>query len=362
MVLYGPANSRRHCIARPLIAAPAVVLTMLQFSPAAAAEPKTDPLFTSHDTLHVEIEAPLSMLAEDRPDEEEFPGKLRYTEDDGRQLELDMVVRTRGRLRRSKEVCDFPPLRLNFRKSQLDGTLFDKQDKIKLVAHCENASHRYAQAVLAEYLAYRVFNVLTDRSFNARLLNVTYVFSDDDRTIDTFAVLIEDKDRLAQRLKARTVNTERVQEADIEPANLNLTSVFQYFIGNTDFSPIAGPPDSECCHNQVLFKRKHGLDITVPYDFDQSGFVDAPHAQPNPRFRLRSVEERLYRGRCINNDILPATLQLFRERRGDIEGIIRSQPELARGKERDILKYIAGFYETIDDANRVQSDLVGKCL
>ena len=339
-----------------------MVLALLQFSPAAAAETKPDPLFTSHETLNVEIEAPLRMLAEDRPDEEEFPGKLRYTEDDGRQLELDMVVRTRGRLRRSKEICDFPPLRLNFRKSQLDGTLFDKQDKIKLVAHCGNSSHRYEQALLAEYLVYRVFNVLTDRSFNARLLNVTYVFSDADRTMETFAVLIEDKDRLGKRLKAKTVNTQRVRVVDIEPANLNLTSVFQYFIGNTDFSPIAGPPDSECCHNQALFERKHGLDITVPYDFDQSGFVNAPHAQPNSRFRLRSVRDRLYRGRCINNDVLPATLQFFQERRGDIEAVVRSQPELARGKEKDILDFIAGFYETIADPDRVQSNLVNKCL
>ena len=362
MILFGPATARRHCIARLLTAAPAVICTTLLLAAAAAAGTGTDPLFASHDTLRVEIEAPLRMLADERPDEEEFPGKFRYTEDDGRRLELDMVVRTRGRLRRSKDVCDFPPLRLNFRKSQLDDTIFDKQDKIKLVAHCGNSSHRYEQALLAEYLAYRVFNALTDRSFHARLLRVNYVFSDDDRTMETFAILIEDKDRLGKRMDAKTVETERVRVEDIDPADLNLASVFQYFIGNTDFSPIATAPGEDCCHNQALFVREDGPDYTVPYDFDQSGFVNAPHALPNPRFRLRSVAVRMYRGRCVNNDLLPATLQRFRERRAAIEDLIRNQAELSARTERRMLEYVAAFYETIDDPDRVRRELVDGCL
>ena len=89
-------------------------------------------------------------------------------------------------------------------------------------------------------------------------------------------------------------------------------------IGNTDFSPVAGPPGEDCCHNYVLFKGE-GANITpVPYDFDQSGFVDAPYANPNPRFKIRSVKQRVYRGRCGNNSQIPDTLQQFQDKRAEI--------------------------------------------
>ena len=321
-----------------------------------------DPLFASHEILQGEIEAPFGMLAQDRPNEEEAPGTFRFTAQDGTLVEFDVAVRTRGRLRRGKETCTFPPLRLNFKKSQTKDTLFHKQDKLKLVTHCRNKARRYEQALVAEYLTYRIFNMLTERSFNTRLLRITYVPTDKGRTFDTYAVLIESKDRLEKRLDAKPVIVEKVAVSTIQPEDLNLASVFQYLIGNTDFSPVQTAPDEDCCHNQVLFVREGELSYTVPYDFDQSGLVDAPHAFPNPRFRLKSARERLYRGRCVNNEYLPETLNLFRERRQDIEKLIEDQPELDKKTGRSMLEFIEKFYDTIDDPKRLQRYIVAKCL
>jgi hypothetical protein len=321
-----------------------------------------DPLFQSDSTLDVEIEGPFDMLAQERPDEDEFPGKFRYEAEDGEIVELDIVLRTRGRVRRLKETCSFPPLRLNFKKKQVDDTLLHKQDKIKLVTHCRNNAVRYQQAVVAEYLAYRILNVLTDRSFQARLLNVKYIFTDDDETIDSYAILIEPKDRLEKRLDAKRIEADWVEVGDIQPEDLNLASVFHYFIGNTDFSPIGSDPDEDCCHNQALLAREGTLALTIPYDFDQSGLVDAPHAAPNPRFKLRSPRERLYRGRCENNDLLPATLDLFRERRAAIEQLINEQPEYIKGAKKSALRFIGDFYKTIDNERRIRRELIANCL
>ena len=320
-----------------------------------------DPLFRDDGTLEAEVEGPFEFLSRERPDEEEADGKFRYTDDVGRRIEIDVSLRTRGRLRRDPDTCDFPPLRFNFRKSQTDDTLLDKQDKLKVVTHCQN-NERYSQAVISEYLAYRIFNLLTDYSFRVRLVNMTYVYTDRSETRQSYAIFIEHADRLGKRIGGEPVQTERTAIDALHPADLSLASVFQYFIGNTDFSPIATSPDEDCCHNQALFTSEEGPYRTIPYDFDQSGLVDAKHAAPNPRFELNSVRQRLYRGRCANNDLLPGTLEIFRDKRDEIVALVENQPELTDATRRSLLKYIEDFYEVIDDPKRLDIKIVRKCL
>lgn len=341
---------------------PTIVALLLAAGAASAKDISDyDPLFLDHDTLEIDVEGPFAFLARERPDEEEAPGKLRYINADGESIEFDVQVRARGNWRRNPEICDFPPLRINFRKSQTDDTLFHKQDKIKLVTHC-NDSGRYAQTVISEYLAYRIYNVLTDYSFRVRLVNMTYVYTDRNQTTNSYAVLIEHKDRLGRRIDGDPVEIERVDVSSIFPENLNLASVFQYFIGNTDFSPIATAPGEDCCHNQALFTSEAGPYRTIPYDFDQTGLVDAKHAEPNPRFGIPDVKVRLYRGRCVNNDLLPETLQRFRDKREEIEALIDNQPELTSTTRRNMLKYVDSFYGVIDKPRRVEYRIVDACL
>jgi hypothetical protein len=326
------------------------------------AETDIDPLFASNDVLDVVIKAPFSMLSDERPDEEEAKGTFSYTGNNGELVEFDIQIRTRGRLRRGKKTCAFPPFRLNFKKSQVKDSLFHKQDKLKLVSHCRPNADPYEQAVIAEYLVYRIYNLLTDRSFHARLLNATYVYTDETREENSYAILIEHKDRLEKRLDAKTIRSTRVGVRSIAPEDLNLASVFQYFIGNTDFSPVASALGEDCCHNQVLLTRGPELSYTVPYDFDQSGMVNAPYAAPNSRFRMTSVRERRYRGRCVNNDHLPATLDLFRERRDEIEALIKNQEGLDTRARRSMLEFVAEFYRTIDSPRRLNRRIVEACL
>lgn len=321
-----------------------------------------DPLFDSHDTLEVTVEAPFDMLTKRRPDEEEASGTFRFHADDGIAVDLDVAIRTRGKNRRDRETCKFPPLRLNFKKTQTKDTLFDKQDKLKLVTHCVSNNKRYEQTVISEYLAYRVLNLLTDTSFRVRLLRITYVYADDNKQVSSYAILTEHKDRFGKRIDARPVAVQKVRVSDLRPADLNLTSVFQYYLSNTDFSPIATAPDEDCCHNQALFAPEEGLHHTVPYDFDRTGWVNAPHGTPNPRFNLRSVKVRLYRGRCVNNGHLDATLALFRERRSDIETLVNEQAELSPATRKYLLNFSEKFYETINNPKKLQRAIVKNCI
>ena len=323
---------------------------------------ESDPLFASHETLAVVIEAPFEGLTTNRPNREEEPGKFRIAAVDGAAVEFDVAVRTRGKSRRDRKVCGFPPMRLNFKKSQTKGTLLDNQDKLKLVTHCQDDSLRYEQAVISEYLAYRVLNLLTDASFRVRLLRITYVYTDNSRRQETFAILIESEEHLSDRLGAKQAKVAKASVADIRPHDLNLTSVFQYLLGNTDFSPIAVANDEDCCHNQALLAPDEGLYFSVPYDFDQTGWVNARHARPNPRFRLNSVRQRLYRGRCVNNAVLDDTLQRFRDARDEIAALIDEQAELTPDTQRYLRKFSDRFYVVINDPRRVERHLIKSCI
>ena len=72
--------------------------------------------------------------------------------------------------------------------------------------------------------------------------------------------------------------------------------------------------------------------------------------------------QRLYRGRCVNNPLLPATLQRFRDKREEIEAMIENQQELTSTTRRNMLKYVESFYETIDNPRRVEKRLIEDCL
>ena len=94
-----------------------------------------------------------------------------------------------------------------------------------------------------------------------------------------------------------------------------MMAMFNYFIGNADFSLIASTEGS-CCHNAKLFQA--GEDepyLPIIYDFDSSGYVNAPYAITPAKLKLRSVKQRLYRGFCVEPDTFDATLEAFQTHR-----------------------------------------------
>ena len=321
-----------------------------------------DPLFRSSDILEVRIAAPFSTILKERSDEEEVDGTFQFADSAGELTKWEIGIRTRGIYRRKKAVCPFPPLRLNFKSSQTKGSLFQKQDKLKLVTHCKDNSSRYDQTVLREYMAYRMLNELTDVSFRVRLLRITYVDTDGrDRDRTNYGFVIEHKKRLAKRLGLSAIDLEKTNVKALQPDYMNLISMFHYMIGNTDFSPIAGA-DETCCHNHVLLGAEGDLLFSVPYDFDQAGLVDAPHGITQPRFKLRSTKQRLYRGRCTNNGYINTTVALYASKREALLRLISDQEGADERARKAMAKYLEKFFETIASPKRVNSRIVKKCI
>jgi hypothetical protein len=340
---------------------PLSLLFLLVLVSSAAAKPGTpDPLFRSHETLHVTLTAPLTTLVSDRSAEEELQGTISHQGPGGENVTFDIKIRARGHSRH--RICDLPPLWLNFKKSEVKDTLFEKQDKLKLAVHCRD-SERYEQSLLREYLAYRILNLATPLSFQVRLLRVTWVDTEGEREQQVrYAFLLEHKNRLGKRIDRKDLKIEETSVAALDPEHLNLTSVFQFLIGNTDFSPIAKPEYNECCHNYVLFSNDKDLLVAIPYDFDQSGLVSAPYAVPGHQFDIRTVRQRVYRGRCENNDHVDDSIERFQAVRNNIFALIETQDGLTR-KVRDILaEYVQQFYDIADDPRRANRLMIKKCI
>ena len=337
---------------------------LLVLSAPTEAQTATDPLFESHDTLKITLRGPFAQIMEERSDEEQLDGELEYLAEDGSPVVIPVRFRARGNFRRKAEVCEFPPLRLNFRKEDVRDTLFHKQDKLKLVTHCMARETRYRQGTIREYLVYRVFNTLTDKSYNARLLDITYEDTGAKRRpLQEFGIFIEHADRLSKRIGMDKVEGEgKVRLRKLDNDHLRLNGVFQYFIGNTDFSPISSADESDCCHNHHLFGAGQETYVSIPYDFDLSGFANHEYAKPNARFGIRSVTQRLYRGRCIHNPTLEEALAVFRDKREALESMVENQPELTKAARRTTTRFIRDFYKTIDDPKRVESKMVKSCI
>jgi hypothetical protein len=339
-----------------------VSLAMFHSTSLSAQEPAgTSPLFASHDVLAVRIEAPLTTLMKERPDEEYLSGKFAVTGADGTEKVFDLKLRTRGNFRRQRSNCPFAPIRLNFAKGQLADSVLAGQDKLKLVTHCNTRRGAYDQLVLREYLTYRILQPLTDKHFGARLMRITYVDTEKGDSYERWGFVIEDEDDIGARLGLEKQEVASLKYGQLDASHVSLISIYQYLIGNTDFSFVRGPEGSDCCHNAVPFSDGNTI-YSIPYDFDHAGLIDAPYAKPNPQFKTRSVKTRVYRGRCNYNELMPDTLAYFLEKRAEIEATVDEIEGLDKGNRKEVDRYLEQFFDVISDPKKTDRQLIRKCV
>jgi hypothetical protein len=325
---------------------------------------RSAPLFLSHELLELTIEADFKSLTDNdrREDSEERPARISWNTPGGEAGSQDLQIRTRGNFRLVKRNCSFPPLRLNLKKKTTEGTLFEGQDKLKLVSVCKTRQDYWEQYVLLEYLAYRTLNVLTDLSFRVRLARVTYVdTSGDDDPFTKFGFLIEDDSDLGHRAGGQKQDWQggQLDPRRVDPEHAILVDLFQYMIGNTDWSAAE-------MHNMELVLLPDGTPFTIPFDFDFSGLVNARYASPDPSLDIRRVRQRLFRGFCPdqvgrNPDSYESVYQLFRDKKDQIYEVVRSLEGLDDGRRDNALDYFDDFYETLNDPGKIESRLMRRC-
>jgi hypothetical protein len=313
-------------------------------------------LFESADVLEMTLATDFNALNKERNPEstKEFPGVLTIAGEQGEAAATPVMLRTRGHLRLNPRTCAFVPIRVDFPKKGVKGTVFDGQNALKLVTHCQNAE-AYEQHVLREYLAYRIFNLITPLSFRARLVRATYVDQATGKAISTrLAMFIEDEDDVARRAEGRLAELPRALFSNLDEDSLNLVMLFEYMIGNTDFSIYE-------LHNIRLIMTPTRTLYPVPYDFDLTGLVHPPYAIPDPRLGISNVRDRLYRGPCRTSEELEKPLALFREKQDQVMALVDSVPGMTPASREDSRKYLRDFYSSIDRPASVKRLFVDRC-
>ncbi len=311
-------------------------------------------LFTSDAPLEMTVRTDIRTLIRDRGEERnDHKGIARLARPDGGVDSVAIELRTRGIFRRRPTVCAFPPLRLSVGRRAGRSTPLEGERRIKLVTHCRNTD-QYEQYVLQEYLIYRAYALLTDLSLRTRLARVTYEdVSGREKPVTRYAVLIEHEDRLAARHRMRVVEDTGTHIARLDPAQTVFMAVFQYFVGNTDWSIRA-------LHNIILLADSTGRILPVPYDFDWAGVIATRYAQPDTSLPIRSVKERLYSGYCGSIEDFEPIFARFRQHRAAIDALYDLAP-LDRDETEKARRYYAEFYRLIDDPARVRREMLKAC-
>jgi hypothetical protein len=321
----------------------------------ASATATAAPLFEQDEVLEISLAGPISTLISDTEDRNEYPFVLSV---DGTAIGVEVRVRGLSRLR----VCKFPPLRLDFSSSDASGTVFAGQRRLKVVTHC-NGPADYEQNVLEEYAAYRIFNLLSDVSFRVRLARIRYVDTADPGGTDLVrhAFFIESDKAMAERNAGSLVNARRVTKNYLDPTQTALAYIFQYLIGNTDWSLVRAFDEETCCHNGLLvgIEEHH---YYVPYDFDLAGLVNARYAKPDPSLRLRRVTQRRYRGYCIPREALGGALKTVLGHRDDILRVVDDLPQLSQEDIKSLRRYLEDFFELAADEDKLLRRFERRCL
>jgi hypothetical protein len=344
----------RRCAAGVLLIGPAALAQEQQGDAKAPKPYNPAPLFAEARPLEITLTAPFRQLRRDRTGEPEYrTATITYTADSG-QVTIPTRVRTRGIWRRKN--CDIPPLLLNVAKDSVKKTAFARLDKVRLTLHCRN-SDDFEQHVLQEFQIYRVQRVLSPLSFDVRLARMTYVDAEKKDTVARrWAFLQEEDEEFAARTGAKLITTQGASPADLDPYESAFLGVFQYFIGNSDFSIRA-------LHNVVLLYKEPNY-IPVARDFDWSGAVNARYAKPNPILPIRTVSERIMRGYCAPATEYEKVFALFREKKDAIYALYADSISAVMKPDvvKNTLKYFDQFYEVINNPRSAKRDIVAACL
>jgi hypothetical protein len=271
----------------------------------------------------------------------DLKGDFKTTLQNGALVNEQLLIEVRGNFR--LKYCYLPPVKLIFNYNK--GSVFNSLKTLKLVNVCK-ISNNFDQYVLKEYLVYKILNILTDKSFRVRLLNLTWQDSSGRRkSFSNHAFLIENIKDLAKRNDCEVWRKQYVSQELTNRRQITLISLFQYLIGNTDWSVPAK-------HNVWLMSDKNGSNdgpFPVPYDFDWSGFVDANYAKPDAKLGTKYVTQRVYRGYRRNVAELNEVFEIFNQKKDLIYAAINSLNLLTPSSKKQLINYMDDFYKTINN-------------
>ncbi len=300
-----------------------------------------DLLFGNENPLEITLSGDIRGLLKDRGEDPQYhPITLSYREPDSSLISLTIKVKARGHFRKAKENCKTPPLLLNFpKKATPDISIFSEQDKMKLVTPCQGDKY-----VIREYLVYKLYNLIHPKSFKARLVKVVLNDTVKNRNESFYGILLEDEDEMAKRNHAISIDGKLVRPEQTQKNDFLKMAVFQYMIGNTDWSV-------QYMQNiKFIAADSSSVLSPVPYDFDHAGIVGAPYAKPAEELKISSTEVRRYRGYCIADMMeFDEVFNHFRKLDKEFAAVYSESQLVESSYIKSTTRFLDQFYSTINN-------------
>jgi hypothetical protein len=312
-------------------------------------------LFNETKPLEVVFYSDFKNLVKNKNKEEYQDATFSVMFNDTVQVTREIKIRPRGNMR--KGACFMPPLKLNFPKKDAYIKQLELFDKLKMVLDCKR-SDLYEQYLLSEYYTYKILNIITDYSLRVRLLKVTYI----DRSvrfkdITRYAFIIESIEQLNARLNTIQIETKNIRDIRTNHKVLAEGYLFQYLIGNTDWSIPA-------LHNVYLIKSNDPTKpapYVIPYDFDYAGIINTNYAIPDENLGTKSVRERVYRGVCLTVNELQNARQLVQDKKQQILDLYEHDIYLTKYYKNSSIAYINQFFDIIENDNAFRREIELAC-
>jgi hypothetical protein len=313
-------------------------------------------LFGSDEILEISLKFDVTTYIRKKPKDEYSDAILTYHVNETDSISKTIRLKSRGNFR--NQYCSFPPIKLNFKKTDFKYEDLNKISTVKLVTHCK-PTKTFEKYILKEYLTYKLYNLLSEYSFKTRLVRIKYIDTGKKQKNYThYGFFIEPTNLMAGRTNSTIVKKEGISQKHIIPEEMNRVAIFYYMIGNTDWSlPIQ--------HNMKIVVPRETLatsqGIIVPYDFDYCGLVDTHYAIPHESFNIKNVKERLYLGICRDKEIFIQALKEFSEKKEVFYKIINDFEFLDDKSKKEMTTYIDSFFEGFDKRNTVVNDILSNC-
>ncbi len=308
--------------------------------------------FQDESIINATLEMDLKDLLAKKAKDKYLPATLTMTFADGTNISEKIQASARGNFRR--ETCYMPGLYLKFHNTT--SPLMYKLDKLKLSNGC-NSGDEAGQLVIKEYLAYRIYNVLTEKSLRVRMMKVNFKdVAGKRKPFTQFAFFLEDVDAMAKRNGMVQIKGTPFLTENTNRDQMTLVTLFEYLIANTDWSV-------PTYHNIKLVGPKNDNTVrpyAVAYDFDICGFVNPPYATIDEQLQdqISSVRERLNRGFPRTMAELKIAIQLFNDKKSQITGLIKNNEYLSSKEKSNTIDYVEEFYKTINSDKEVNKIFV----
>lgn len=289
------------------------------------------------EVVKVDLSYDIKAVNENRRDDKAYPATLSFKDEHGTKRNWEVKISLRGAFRRI-HCAEMPPLRIDFRKKDLKREGLLPFDDFKLVTYCTGDNITSKETLVREYLAYKLYNELSDVSFRVQLLSINFKDISTGETKSQLAFIIEDTAELRARTGSSKSDKKRIVDKDqFDSYYLQTTALFQYMIGNTDWG-------LTFAKNVKYFTRNNKI-IPVPYDFDFAVIVDAPYAVPLEDNSGDYHYGRLYRGFREEPKVLQPVIDNFVAKKHNLVNVIRTCKQLRSGARRKMIEYLTSFFE-----------------